>query len=395
MELNINISPIMDKETDWNDDYEHRIIRIPQVCREKNNLNIGDFLYLRTKSGGSKMFQIAEAFKEDVVRDPNCAYVTSGVDRELFIKDKQSKEVSRVTNITLGCDPELFMIDKVTGNVIAAHRFMRKYGDVGHDGMLLEFRPNPSLYAEEVCNNLWTLIKKARYMLSVFPESNRILLVAGSSWNGLTAGFHLHYGMPRGLLGQRPDVNTIAKLMTSVFDYYVGVPSIIPEGNVDVARRTTKFFEYGKPGGYRIDNRTFEFRMPGGINLKHPLLSRGLMALGAVVAEDVASRINTCTNSFTNLNELLSDVDLRALYPNLPDIHTFYGIICNPDISAAMNQLQTIKKDVRLMVGYEQRSVAVESYFECIEKDVKFGNNIEQNWGDFYHEEQQGQMVIL
>jgi hypothetical protein len=390
MELNINISPIMDKETDWNDKYEHRIIRIPQFYREKNSLNVGDFLYLRTRTSDFRMFQIAEAFKEDVSRNPDCAYVTSGVGNDLFIKDKQSKEVSRVTNITLGCDPELFIIDKGSGNILAAHRFMKKYGDVGHDGMLLEFRPNPSIHAEEVCNSLWALIKKARYMLNAFSEGNRILMVAGSSWNGLTAGFHLHYGLPKGLLGQRPDVNAIAKLMTAVFDYYVGIPSIIPEGNVDTARRTTKFVEYGKPGGYRIDNRTFEFRMPGGVNLKHPLLTRGLIALGAVVAEDIASRINTCTNNFMNLNELLSEIDLRVLYPNLPDIHTFYGIICNPDISAATKHLQVIKNDVRLMVGYEQRAAAVESYFECIKNGIRFGNNIEQNWGDFYNEKQQG-----
>ncbi len=395
MELNINISPTMDKETDWNDKYEHRIVRIPQAYREKNNLNIGDFLYLRTKTNGLKMFQIAEAFKEDVNRDQYCAYVTTEVDHELCIKDRSLGEVSRVTNITLGCDPELFIIDKMTGNVVAAHRFMKKYGDVGHDGMLLEFRPNPSLYAEEVCNNLWYLVKKARHMLNAFSEGNRIAMVAGSSWNGLTAGFHLHYGMPKGLLGQRPNVNTVAKLMTTAFDYYVGVPSIIPEGNTDIARRTTKFVEYGKPGGYRLDNRTFEFRMPGGINLKHPLLTRGLLALGAVVAEDVASRINTCTDNFMDLNGILSEMDLRALYPNLPDIHTFYGIICNPDITAARNHFRTIKSDVRQMVGYAQRAEAVESYFECIEKDVQFGNNIEQNWGDFYNEKQQAQMVVL
>ena len=395
MELNINISPTMDKETGWNDEYEHRIIRIPSVCREKNNLRIGDFIYLRTKKDGLKIFQIAEAFKEDVNRNPNCAYVTSGVDHELLIKDRHSEEVSRITNITLGCDPELFIVDRASGNIMAAHRFMKKYGDVGHDGMLLEFRPNPSLYAEDVCNNLWALIKKARWMLNAFQEGNRILMVAGSSWNGLTAGFHLHYGMPRGLLGQQPKINAMAKLMTAVFDYYVGVPSIIPEGNTDIARRTTKFVEYGKPGGYRIDNRTFEFRMPGGVNLKHPLLTRGLIALGAVVAEDVASRINTCTNNFIDLNELLSEMDLRVLYPNLPDIHTFYSIICNPDIAAAKEHFKTIKQDVRLMVGYEQRAIAVESYFKCVENEVEFGNNIEQNWGDFYNENQQAQVVVL
>jgi hypothetical protein len=195
--------------------------------------------------------------------------------------------------------------------------------------------------------------------------------------------------MPKGLLGLHPSVTTVAKLMTTAFDYYVGIPSIIPEGNKDVERRTTKFVRYGKPGEFCLDNRTFEFRMPGGINLKHPLLTRGLLALGAVVAEDVASRINTCTDNFIDLRELLSDVNLKTLYPNLPDIHTFYGIICNPDITAAMNQLPTIRNDVRQMIGYKQRAQAVESYFECIENSDKFGNNIEQNWRDFYNEKQQ------
>lgn len=394
MELNIKTSQIMDKETDWNDKYEHRIIRIPKIYREINNLSIGDFLYLRAKDNSLKMFQISEAFKEDVITDPNCAYVTSGTNDSLYIKDKQFREVSHVTNITLGCDPELFMIDRISGNIMQAHRFMKKYGDVGHDGMLLELRPNHSLYAEEVCNNLWALIKKARCMLNAFSEGKRIILIAGSSWSGLTAGFHLHYGMPSGLLGNRSDITNVAKLMTTVFDYYVGVPSIIPEGNKDVTRRNTKFIKYGKPGGYDIDNRTFEFRMPGGINLKHPLLARGLMALGAVVAEDVASRINTCTNSFMNLNELLSDVDIRKLYPNIPDTHTFYSIICNPNISAAMNHLKIIKDDVRIMVGYKQRSAAVESYFKCIEECAELGNNVEKNWGDFYNEKQQAQVDV-
>ncbi len=395
MELNINTSLTMDKEIGWNDEYEHRIIRIPLIYREKNNLKIGEFLYLRTMTGNLKMFRIAEAFKEDVKRNPYSAYVTTEVSNSLFIKNKCSEEVVRVNNITLGCDPEAFLVNKNTNSIVAAHRFMRKYGDVGHDGLLLEFRPNPSIYAEEVCDNIWNLIKKARNMLNVYAEGSQTLIIAGSAFNGLTAGFHLHYGMPAGLLGYRPNSNIVAKLMTSAFDYYVGVPSIIPEGNVDVSRRTTKFVEYGKPGGYRLDNRTFEFRMPGGINLKHPILTRGLLALGSVVAEDVASRINTCTNCFTNLSEMLSETDLKQLYPNLPDMHTFYNIICNTDITPAITHLEQIKRDVKQMVGYEQRAKAVESYFKCIENNFEFGNNIEQNWGDFYNEEQQRQMVIL
>ncbi len=395
MELEIKNSATMDKETGWNDEYEHRIIRLPQVCRSKSNFRSGEFLYLRNKYGGLETLQVAEAFKEDVDSDPNCAYVTTTIYDKLFMRRHGTGEVERVKGITLGCDPESFLVDRMSGNLVAAHRFMRKYGDVGHDGMLLEFRPNPSVHAEVVCDSLWALIKKGRAILDAKPEGNRIDIVGGSSYSGLTAGFHLHYGLPRGLLGRRPDTNTVARLMTAAFDYYVGVPSIIPEGNKDVARRTIKFVDYGKPGGYRLDNRTFEFRLPGGINLAHPLMARGLLSLGAVVAEDVVSRIKTCTDSFTNLREMVSELDLRALYPGLPDVHTFYSIICNPDIGAARNHFEIIKEDVRKMVGYKHRAAAVEDYFSHLDSGVEFGNNIITNWGGFYNEEQQEQMVVL
>jgi hypothetical protein len=87
-------------------------------------------------------------------------------------------------------------------------------------------------------------------------------------------------------------------------------------------------------------------------------------------------------------------VDIRKLYPNIPDTHTFYSIICNPNISAAMNHLKIIKDDVRIMVGYKQRSAAVESYFKCIEECAELGNNVEKNWGDFYNEKQQAQVDV-
>ena len=395
MEIEINISGTMDDESDWNDEYEHRIVRIPKTYRELNNLEIGEFLRFRNRQGGITTLQIAEAFKEDVRMNQNSSYVTTEVYSKLSVPGKEKNKIDRVTNITLGCDPETFLVDRVTGNVIWAYHYMKKQGDVGNDGALLEFRPNPSIYAEEVCDNLWTLIQKARRMLTHRPGANRIVMVGFSGYKGLSTGFHLHYGMPLGLLSGRPYSKAMANAMTKVFDYYVGIPSILPEGNKDVYRRTKQYMAYGKPGQWRLDHRTFEYRMPGGANLKHPLLARGLLALGAVVAEDVASRLNTCTSLFRDVRGILSDGDIRELYPNIPGANTFYSIVCNPEITAARKHFETVKSDVRKMVGYKQRAVAVESYFDCLDKDVQFGYNIEQNWGDFYNEKQQGKMVVL
>ena len=394
MEILIAVSPTMDEETGWNDEYEHRIIRIPAAYRDTCKLCVGDFIYLRDEHNKSKGFQVAEAFREDVALNPNTAYATSAVHGKI-VKDRAYGEVNLVNDITLGCDPEVFIVDRFTGNLVAAYRYLSKNGDVGHDGLLMEFRPNPSTQAAEVCHNLWNLIVKARGILNTRPERARLAIVAGSSCGGVNAGFHLHYGLPRGLLGRRPGTVNVAKLMTAAFDYYVGIPSILPEGNRDIVRRTAQYVKYGKPGEYRLNHRTFEFRMPGGINMAHPIFAQGLMSLGAVVAQDVASRINTCTDCFTNLSEMVSMLDLRELYPNLPSAGEFSATICNPDISLAIRYFERIKHDVRQMVGFKERAEDIEAYFEVLDKDVVFGNNIEHNWGGFYNARQQAKMVVL
>ena len=257
--------------------------------------------------------------------------MTSKIHKQLFLSNREENRVELVDNITLGCDPEVFLVDITNNNVIAANRYLSKHGSVGNDGLLLEFRPNPSTDADTVCRTLWSLIIKARSMLAKYPESRNMIFIAGSGYKGLTAGFHLHYGFPTPLLRK----THVSRLMTSVFDFYVGVPSIVPEGNVDIGRRTKEFVEYGKPGGFRVSSRSFEFRLPGGINMKHPVLARGLLALGSVVAEDMASRLNTWTNRFAYMEEVGKEPDLRGLYPNLPDFKEYYRIICNPDIGLA------------------------------------------------------------
>lgn len=392
MEINTSSSTKMDS-SEWQG-YEQRVIRIPKAYRKALNFSLNEFISLRNKLGGVEVLQIAEAFSEDVQKSQECAYVTSVVHRRLFKTKGYQTEVEAVKGIMFGCDPEAFLIDKYTGAAVGAYRFMKKWGEVGNDGMLLEFRPRPSLSVEAVVREIYNLILRGHRIIRAKPGGDLIRIVGGSSYQGLTAGFHLHYGLPRAMLGQHPNNRLVARLMTAAFDYYVGVPSIIPEGNRDITRRVTRLSPYGKPGGYRLDSRTFEFRLPGGINMVHPVLSIGLMALGAVVAEDVVSRINTCTDCFSSLGEISSEKDIGDLYPNLPDAGALYSIICNSDIGPARKNFELIKTDVRQMVGYTERAESVERYFKCIESDTAFSNDIMSNWGGFYNEKQQGQVAI-
>ena len=384
MEIEIKASQTMDKEeSKGGESYENRIVRIPKAYRETLRFDLGVFIKLRNLDGSLRTLQVAEAFVEDVTIDQNSVYVTSDVYNKLFLPRKEeTKGMRYVTNVTLGCDPEVFLVSP-DNRVVEAHRLFRKQGEIGHDGIVLEFRPEPSAIPEVVCNNLYHLINKTREMLNYSPQNRGLRIVAGSSIGGYSAGFHLHFELPKILLHHKAGIFGLLTMMASVFDYYIGVPSIIPEGEKDVARRT-KPPDYGRPGDYRVKSKTFEYRVPGGINMSHPLLARGLMALGSVVVEDVASRISTCTDRFSNLGEATTDRSLKTLYPNLPDAKGLYSIICTSSIGPAKNHLIQIKEDVRKMVGYKNKMEAVESYFNSVENN--YGNNIEQNWKEFFNE---------
>ena len=377
MELNIKVSEAMDKARLENP-IEDRAVRIPENMIVTLERRWGDYLGFRNKWGDLEYLVAKPPHNEDI---DAIGCVTSNTFGRLFVTDKKSSvDVQPVSGITLGCDPEAFLVNP-KNELVPACRFMSKSGEVGHDGVLLEFRPPPHTSEEIVTRNIFHLLQKARMMINKFPEGRDLKIMAASSMGNITAGFHLHYGLPRRLLGSGVEAKTIATIMTKAFDYYIGVPSIILEGNVDNARRTLPYVAYGKPGQYRLSGRTFEYRMPGGINLKHPCLTRGLLALGAVVVEDLVSRIYEYTDSFLNLRIMLTDPDLHGIYPNLPSVETLYSIVCNPEVIFAKQHFEIIKKDVRKMVGYKDRSGSIESYFSCIDAGQTFNNNMELNWG--------------
>ncbi len=404
MQLNLKVSEIMESTESRTKEHEHRLIRLPIAIREALKLELDSFLHLKDRKGGTLTLQISEAYASDAELDQFCGYITNENYNRLEIIQHSiaqeyinSGEVYRVNGITLGCDPEVFLVNRKTGGVMAAYRYFNKYGNIGNDGILMEFRPMHSCIPEVVAKNIFDLIQKTRYQLNNKPGGKDIKIVAASAIKGVTAGFHLHYGLPKELLGQNNGVKgNRARLITKALDYYVGLPSIIPEGNHDILRRTTPYMDYGKPGNYRLSCRTFEYRLPGGICMAHPILSIGLLSLGAVVVEDLISRISDYTNEFKDLSELLTEDGLREIYPNLPHTSTMYSLICTPRIEPALAFIDRIKKDIKQMVGYnyKNRSVAIKAFFDCITSNLNFNNDVEQNWRTFYNEKQQRSMVV-
>jgi len=377
---------------------ESRVIRAPREFRQFADLHLGDFVTLRAHNGELLLLTIEKAYDDDVKADSLCAYLTSRIYNLVAEKQAQVCNLNIVNGITLGCDPELMIIDRNTGNLVSAQNFfgLRKQGEIGYDGLLIEFRPLPSIHESVVVDNIYTLLTKARTYLDscqMFPST---MLAGISSFRGkaavarnvttntvlfqphvqLTAGFHLHYGIPREILGWKK--NFVAKQVVKALDYYVGLPSIIPEGYNDSYRRTVQGLEYGKPGMFRLDDRTLEYRTPGASLMKHPILAQGLIGLGATVIEDICSRVKTITNGFTQLDEIASDADIKILYPHIPPVMELFRAICSPTIDVAKRHLDTIRRDVEDMVGYAGRANSINNFFDNIE--TTFSIDVEDNW---------------
>ncbi len=405
MHIPLKISEVMNEFSD-SKKAEERKIRIPFDLREFYGYEINEFLNLKSSTGKIITLQVAPAYLKDVEQDSTLAYVTSRIFEALKIDGLEiyEQEVDLVDGITLGCDPEFFLVDDAD-RVIYASQFFRRWGDVGHDGPMVEIRPLPSTSEVIVAENIMALINKARYIMNGrtnILSFNRLIngadikMLGASAHRGEAAGFHLHFGLPKPLLGaHKYNRKLLAAQIVKVLDFYVGIPSIILEGSEDCFRRTFVQSTYGKPGSFNLDNRTLEYRVPGGYLLRHPTFTMGLMALGAVVIEDTVSRIKRCTDDYTKLEEILSDGDLKLIYPNMPPASDIYRAIVTPSTAFAENNMPVIMDDVRQMIGYGRRSDLIEKFFSCIVNKEKFSNNIEQNWRNFYNEKQQGQMAVF
>jgi hypothetical protein len=378
---------------------EAMTIRMPKDLREMFKYPVGRWLTIKDKNGRSLSLVVERAYEEDAKADSLKAYVTTQTFDQIAQRHNQSADVvDLVDGITLGCDPELMVIDRNTGHLVSAQYFfgLQKWGAVGYDGLLLEFRPLPSTSEEVVVDNIYSLIASARQSLNTSKMYPNTFMAGISSFAGpaavarnvqsntaminyntrLTAGFHLHYGLPKEILGYQK--RFVATQVVKALDYYVGIPSIIPEGYGDSYRRTVQGVEYGKPGMFRIDHRTLEYRTPGAALMKHPILARGLIGLGAVVIEDIVSRIKAITKNFVDLNQIARDADIRILYPNIPPVMSIFQSICSPSTDVAKSHLATIRKDVENMVGYARRAESVNNFFDNIE--TPFSMDVEDNW---------------
>lgn len=401
MKIPIKVSDLMDEKSRYTGSLEDRSIRVPLELRRECNIKLSDFINLKSINGDLIALKVSMSYIDDAEADSMTAYVTRNVFDALNlddIKGGHNQEVLLFDGMTLGCDPELFLVNGNTHDIVSPKVICKaKYGQVGHDGYMLEVRPLPSPSEVVVVKNLWTCLSRAREMLnkSKKVDGNNTLMCAMSHYRNITAGFHIHFGIPNELkgglkYGKRWSVNN---QIARVLDYYVGIPAIIPEGEDDCTRRTSLDIEYGKPGEWRQEAATFEYRVPGGNLLRHPTLAMGIIGLGAIVMEDALSRISMCTDGFKNLGVIKSVKDIQEIYPNVPEMLDVSKIICSRSVKPAINLLDTIVDDVESMVGFERRRNSIEQMVKCLRGGHTFSPYVDINWR-LQNEKQQRSMDV-
>jgi hypothetical protein len=366
---------------------EDRLIRIPLTLRNALDIKTGSFLYLKSKNDSLLPLQVAVSYSNDAIKDDSCGYVSRDTYDQLLIKKEYIDScIKPADNVLVGADPEFFLIDRVTGGNISASHFFHHYGDVGSDCGLAELRPRPGFSEHELVSNLNELLNKAYKHLSnrTLFKNRKMDMIAASMLNGAAAGFHVHFGLPTMLLTGTPQSHQVLRRMVDVLDYYIGIPSILPEGSEDFRRRSDKYSKYGKPGDYRSDSLTLEYRVPGGHLLRHPILSKGLFAISIVVMKDILSRFKIYSNDYKDFFKLRDYNSLLDMYPKLPGRKEIYESVVSNDTKRAIFHTISIMKDISKMIGYEERSKSITDYFDYIlsylEYNKKFSGDIKENW---------------
>ena len=380
---------------------ENGMLRIPAGLRQNLELEVGQQFTLNSIANTAVVLTIGSAFKKDVEQDEGVCYVTRSIFDQINLENTNQHSISQIKGITLGCDPEFFLIDRDTRKLLGAQNFFKKWGEIGCDGVLAELRPNPSLTARGLTDNIYDLIRTTREILNLTQahDPSKIIMHAASSYsNGMpaipsigntgcaTAGFHLHFGLPKDILGRKPDIMTLMFKIVRVMDYFVGLPAIMLEEDDESKRRANTQVSYGKPSDFRLDFRTLEYRVPGGSLLRHPILTNGLIALGATVTEDIVSKINMYTNGFKQLYWMQNDERIKEIYPNILSTKEMYPLMCTPCNNMAKTHLGNIYNDISNMIGFAERKDEIDAFFHHIQAGIKYTNNIEDNWRNFYEQ---------
>jgi len=242
--------------------------------------------------------------------------------------------IKATIQLTVGCDPELTVIDEHR-NFLNAYNYFKFQSSFGLDGneSIAELRPGYSESPVQLTAKIWKLLKIAH---EKYPN---IGFLAGHYQCGYPIGGHIHIGM-----SMKDD--SIANDLTHQLDFTVGTFSDLTDDlNQRERRRKTG---YGIPGAWRSQSHGLEYRTPGSWLLS-PSIALANLTLAKIAA----------------LNFKVKQFDFKSLLLTKSSPKSFIqGLLEESNIS--------VPEDCKF--GLQQASLLVD-------KKIDWNQNILPNWG--------------
>jgi hypothetical protein len=352
------------------DEKEESTLRLTPYYLTKNKLIPGDVVVLTADNGEPVILMVDKARKNESNIPGSGAFVSRNSIRRLF-------SLHRKHVITLGCDPEFLIVNKYSGKIIPAEYILPRYGEIGSDGPLGEFRPKPGKNEVELVNNLKVLVNELHRAKEVLFSERNLIAEAHSCKNNQAIGFHIHMGVPKVILKfATPGSKEFIRSFITCLDYFVGIPAMLLED--DNTRRLGNG-QYGKPGDYRVSENTIEYRTPGGFHLRHPDYASGITALAGCIAEEIFRDIEEASDQWRNLLKVIKDGFIKQNY-NLPDEWVIKASLQDRGKSLGIVCLPKIIDSLSKMKSFDKYGKSIKTYFNLLLKAEQYYHNLKDNW---------------
>jgi len=337
-------------------------IRLSGKLRQSLQLGLGDILVFNTPKGPQALTVDSASMDELLQYGEEQAFVSP---YSPVLASKESDVYIQRHQLTLGADPELFIVDE-DGRVVPAYTLLSYEGKLGSDGDLAEIRPDFALDPDQLTENIRDII---RTIPKRIPKRYKAL--AESFYALRCCGFHVHVGIPVELLSFAADqTDMFFKNVVSTLDYLVGIPSAA----LDISDRRRLSWEYGRPGDYRLSMRTFEYRTPGGFHLKTPKYTRSLLTTTFKVMERIIHEAEDLSGGWVDMQEVANFDYFRKKY-DIPPRQEINSILRSEGRYTLERESKRVNKILPSIVGELTNSLVTT-------RVEKTGNLIQEWLGD-------------
>jgi hypothetical protein len=403
---------------------ENELIRMSKGMRESLGLETQSIISIGQSPKVIRL-RVRPAFEEDMSKnDGNITAWVSNSNYDLLTVENNEVKVQSIqpfSGITLGADPECFLFNRETANLQVAMAAFRDYvkfglinglgvrvGEAGYAGwdgnkLLMEFRPDPVSHEEKdrLVENIRTLIK---FCYNSFPKEFQ--LKARTYFKSIASGFHIHFGLPdvyitgKGIVGKsgsdleelthqifQLDHQILGTLITNALNYYIGVPLILSDP--DAPARVWNSSKYGRSkDAKRLHHYTLEYRIPGGLNLVHPEITKNLISAAHLVVANSVALLQELTDGYKKeevrkVDALSSKFEEALGLKNLKQIDRIIDQEVKPSGLEIPAALETIGSYFSRLNGFSKDGLPFLKSLDSLDTFVmqrEVGNDMYRHW---------------